>query len=322
MLGRRTRTYLPWIACAMAGVIAVPTLAFGRSDTAGVAVIEAKDNWFQDASSSDPADNTVTVGPGDAVTFAYPTGSNLHNVAFDGPAPASCPHTKASPGGSIDPDDAPPMPGGPQHGWGPGWEGYCTFPDEGTYTLFCQVHPSEMRGTIIVEEGAPTPTSTPTVTATPTPTPTATPTATATRTATPTPVAVPTVVVEPPVRDGTPAAVPSAWASIERPAGLSIDRLRRGKLRITARCVSASTGKLKLTVSQALARRLGLKSRTVGSGAGRCDANGRFKLKVRPTAAAKRALKGYRKPIQVTATLRAGRTSDRRTLTLAGKDGL
>ena len=47
------------------------------------------------------------------------------------------------------------------NGWGPGWEGYCTFPNVGTYTLICQVHASDMRGTIIVEPAA-TPTPTPT----------------------------------------------------------------------------------------------------------------------------------------------------------------
>ena len=124
------------------------------------------------------------------------------------------------------------------------------------------------------------------------------------------------------MRDGTPAAVPRAWASIERPAELSIDGLRRGKLRLTARCVSAGAGRVTLTVSKPLARRLGLRSVTVGSGSGRCGANGRFTLTVRPTAAAKRALKGYRSPIQVTATLAFASASDRRTLTLAGKDGL
>ena len=79
------------------------------------------------------------------------------------PAPASCPQTKASPGGSLDTNDAPPMPGTFNNGWGPGWEGYCTFPNVGTYTLICQVHSSDMRGTIIVE---PVATATPTATAT------------------------------------------------------------------------------------------------------------------------------------------------------------
>ena len=88
----------------------------------------------------------MTITAGERVTFAYPTGSNFHNVAFDGsPAPASCPHTKASPGGSLDTDDAPPMPGAFGNGWGPGWEGYCTFPNVGTYTLICQVHAGHAR---------------------------------------------------------------------------------------------------------------------------------------------------------------------------------
>ena len=54
----------------MAGLIAVPTLAFGRPNASvATAEIVAKDDWFQDASSSDPADNTVIVGPGGSVTF-------------------------------------------------------------------------------------------------------------------------------------------------------------------------------------------------------------------------------------------------------------
>ena len=32
--------YLPWVACAMAGVIAIPTLAFGQSNSAGVVVTD------------------------------------------------------------------------------------------------------------------------------------------------------------------------------------------------------------------------------------------------------------------------------------------
>ena len=429
MLGRRTRTYLPWVACAMAGVIAVPTLAFGESNSATVVVTDtgfvdsvveimaggtvafsypsgnarhnvffegpqptscrqtagdvwspnpplpwytqgpgwagectfdapgtypfrsqgnfalrgavvvvaiptptptatptataspaailAKEsssparNWFQDASTSDPDDHSVTVGPGGSVTFSYPVGASVHNVVFGASQPASCTQTA----GTI--TSAPPLPAYVQPA---GWAGFCTFATVGTYTFVCSAHP-EMTGAVVVEEDAPVPTPTPTPTATSTSTPT--PTATATRTPTPTPiVGGASATPEPPVRDARAAAVPRSWVRIERPASNSIDGLRRGKLRLTARCVSAGSGRVTLTVSKALARRLDLARRTIGSGSGRCDGNGRFTLTVRPTAAARRALQGYRRPIQVTATLRAGRSSDRRTLTLAGKDGL
>jgi plastocyanin len=285
--------------------------------TASPAAILAKDsssparNWFQDASASDPADSSVTVGPGGSVTFSYPTGNSFHNVVFNAPQPTSCTQTA---GGSSSGPPLPPFPSGV------GWAGFCTFDALGTYTFYCLAHP-EMVGSVVVEPNAPAPTPTPT------PTVTATPTPTATATRTPTPTATPIVgganaIPEPPVRDARAAAVPRSWVRIERPARLSIDALRRGRLRLTARCVSAGSGRVTLTVSKALARRLKLTRRTVGSGSGRCNANGRFTLTVRPTAAAKRALQGYRRPIQVTATLRLARVSDRRTLTLAGKDGL
>ena len=52
--------------------------------------IEARDGggppayWWQDTSNPTPRDSSVTITAGERVTFAYPTGSNLHNVAFDG----------------------------------------------------------------------------------------------------------------------------------------------------------------------------------------------------------------------------------------------
>jgi plastocyanin len=283
---------------------ATPSPTATPTATASPAAILAKDsgasNWFQDASSTNPADNSVTVGPGGSVTFSYPAGASIHNVVFGASQPSSCTQTAGGAG------SGPPLPPGPSPA---GWAGHCTFPTLGTYTFACSVHP-EMIGSIVVEENAPVPT--------PTPTPTVTPTPTATATATPTPTPTPIVggaiaVAEAPVRDARAAAVPRSWAKID-----SIEVLSRGRLRLTARCVSAGSGRVTLTVSKALARRLKLTHRTVGSGSGRCNANGRFTLTVRP----KRALQGYRGPIRVTATLRFARSSDRRTLTLAGKDGL
>ncbi len=75
MLGRRTRTYLPWVACAMAAVIAVPALAFGQSSTPAVVVT---DTAFVPSSVEIPAGGTVS--------FSYPSGTGRHNVYFDGRA--------------------------------------------------------------------------------------------------------------------------------------------------------------------------------------------------------------------------------------------
>ncbi len=47
---------------------------------------------FMDASQANPTDNSVTVNAGEKVTFAYPEGTNAHNVAFNavGPQPTAC----------------------------------------------------------------------------------------------------------------------------------------------------------------------------------------------------------------------------------------
>ena len=71
---------------------------------------------------------------------------------------------RRSPGMPLDPNDAPPLPAFINP---PGWEGYCTFPNAGTYTFVCGAHP-EMTGTVIVQDATPTPTASPTATATPT----------------------------------------------------------------------------------------------------------------------------------------------------------
>ena len=54
---------------------------------AGPAIV-AKDSangstyWFQDASSADPTDNSVTIPAGGTVNFSYPVGRTVHNVDF------------------------------------------------------------------------------------------------------------------------------------------------------------------------------------------------------------------------------------------------
>jgi hypothetical protein len=119
--------------------------------------------------------------------------------------------------------------------------------------------------------------------------------------------------------------VAKPWASLDKPAtkALTVASLLKGKLKITARCVSAGSGTLTLTVSKAVARRIGLKGTKLGAGAARCNQHNRFTVKVAPTARAKRALEDYRGSIRAKATLELagpiGQTTATRTINLKGK---
>ena len=148
----------------------------------------------------------------------------------------------------------------------------------------------------------------------PTPVPTTSPTATPTATATP----------EPP-RDTTPAKVAKAWAAIDAPAvkAMTVSSFLKGKLKIVARCVSAGSGTLTLTVSKAVAKQIGLKGTKLGSAKATCDAHGRVTVKVKPNDAAETALDDWRGSVKTTATLALagpiGQTSATRTINLKGK---
>jgi PKD repeat protein len=159
---RRRRT--PWLA---AGLTALALVAPAAASAAPGAIKAADDpnfgSLFTDASQINPLDNTVTVNPGEKVTFSYPDGTSAHNVAFNdiGPQPTNCVQTAAGPGLPI--TTAPPL---PSFGQPAGWAGNCTFPVVGTYGFYCQIH-TYMVGSVIVEEAS---NHAPTVTAGRTPT--------------------------------------------------------------------------------------------------------------------------------------------------------
>ena len=67
---------------------------------------------------------------------------------------------------------------------------------------------------------------------------------------------------------------------------MTVTSLLNKKLKFTSRCVSAGSGELTLTVSKAVAKKIGLKGTTLGSGEATCNANGRAITKIKPTAAA------------------------------------
>jgi hypothetical protein len=148
----------------------------------------------------------------------------------------------------------------------------------------------------------------------PTPVPTTSPTPTPTATATP----------EPP-RDTTPAKIASIWAAIDKPTvkAMTVSSFLNGKLKIVARCVSAGSGTLTLSVSKAVANQIGLKGTKLGSADATCDGHGRFTVKVKPNAAARKALDDWKGSVKTTATLALagpiGQTSATRTINLKGK---
>ena len=96
--------------------VVVAALALPASAGAAPGSIIAQDHEvfgfiWTDASQSNPQDNSVTVNPGETVTFSYPTGTSVHNVAFNatGPQPASCAQTLPTPTAPGNP----PLPAGP-----------------------------------------------------------------------------------------------------------------------------------------------------------------------------------------------------------------
>ena len=181
------------------------------------------------------------------------------------------------------------------------------------HTRSCAPSTPEMTGSVVVEENAPvpTPTPTPTVTATPTPTATATPHADADA-------------------DRGRCGRGRGGARARRPGGdgaavLGEDRLdRRPAPRSPAADRALRVGRVgpgdvdgvqgARAPAQAHVQDGGLRLRAL-------QRQRPLHADRRPTRG-KRALQGYRGPIRVTATLRFARSSDRRTLTLAGKDGL
>ena len=280
---------LSLVACGLSAMVIVPALALGAADTGITATIEAHDtfgppakNWFQDASQGSDTDASVTVVAGDQVRFAYPAGSSVHNVVFNGAQPTDCVKTAGMP---AEADTTAPLPNGPAPS---GWDGYCTFGTVGTYSFVCVVHP-EMTGSVIVEAApTPTPTATPVVTTTPVPTP---------------PPALP-----------TPTPTPAS-AALDAPSKPKVATFVKSGLKLTGPCAAISSGKVTLTVTKSVAKKLKLKGTTLGTGTGKCAA-GTFSVTVKASAAAKKALKKHKGSVSATATLVSGSITVTRKVTL------
>jgi plastocyanin len=122
------------VASALAPAVAladVPPLTAGFT---AVDVTSANHQWYATGTTS----NTATIATGGTVTFAYPTGTSLHNAAFTAAAkPTSC--TPALGATLATPTPAARAP----------WTAACRFDTAGTYAFVCQVH-ANMRATVIV----------------------------------------------------------------------------------------------------------------------------------------------------------------------------
>jgi plastocyanin len=74
--------------------------------------------------------SSAQTAPGGTVTFKNPSGSVLHGVTWSGgPATPTCSNVPINDGKTS-------------------WTGSCTFAQAGTYSFYCSVHPTEMKGTI------------------------------------------------------------------------------------------------------------------------------------------------------------------------------
>jgi plastocyanin len=155
------KRYLPLAALLGVALAAIPGLAHSESSPPATASFVASDSaggyygeghhWYVSGGSS----TQVTVAQGATVTFSYPGGKSQHNVDFGGgAAPGVCAQTAGSSSGAV-----PPLPHEPTKS---GWSGSCTFNTPGIYDFHCDEHPTEMKGTIVVQAASQPPATTPT----------------------------------------------------------------------------------------------------------------------------------------------------------------
>jgi hypothetical protein len=127
------------------------------------------------------------------------------------------------------------------------------------------------------------------------------------------------------IPQAAPAPAPKPFASVEDLSSKvsTVSALRAGKLKVSVSCQAVDRGTLSLSVTKAVAKKLGLKSTTLASGSLRCGTQGRGTLTLKPSTKVKRALAKTKGSITATLTLRltgsAGVARDTQTVTLEGK---
>lgn len=193
---RSPRARAAGAALAVGGMLAYASVAGAAADQTITAVGGANGYWDKGQ------DAPVPLTTGETVTFAFEQG--IHNV---GSSNASETDPRWEPFVYPGPRDIDFATAGSSVKY--------TFYKKGTYTFVCLVHPTTMKGTIVVD-GEDKPIPEPTATPTPTPPP---PTPTPTPTPTPAP---------PPVDDGTRTPAPTPDADAVKPT-LSAVKLKGAK---------------------------------------------------------------------------------------------
>jgi hypothetical protein len=113
-----------------------------------------------------------------------------------------------------------------------------------------------------------------------------------------------------------PPAEPKPAVSIDRAAGLSITAFRRSGLTVHASCSLVDGGRISLSVTKAVARKLKLRgTRTLAAADVRCEA-GQLAVYLQPSRKVRKALARAKGSVRATLTLRMGAARDTATLTL------
>lgn len=129
----------------------------------------------------------------------------------------------------------------------------------------------------------------------------------------------------PPGTGGGGTLEPEPWAALMKPrqALSTVAKFRRGQLSVAVLCQAVERGTLRLEVSRAVARRLGLSSRVLAARTVRCDDSGRSTVTLKPSRRVRRALAGVRRAISATLALKlsgaAGDAGDTVRVTLRGR---
>ena len=104
-----------------------------------------------------------------------------------------------------------------------------------------------------------------------------------------------------------PTPVPQAkpTASLDKPKTTKLKTFVKSGLKVSGKCTSGGSGKVTLALSKANAKKLKLKGTTLATGTTKCT-GGKLATTLKPTSAAKKALKRQKKALSTSLTLTVG----------------